>query len=78
MPCHPARFMQQSHGGIEIELPKLQAGVMVAIDDLMLKFGDACEHSSLTRPQRSRLIRWMKDTDAELDKIADFIGLKGK
>lgn len=72
------RVMLPEYGGIEIELPKLQAGVMVAIDDLMLKFGDACEHSSLTRPQRSRLIRWMKDTDAELDKIADFIGLKGK
>ena len=72
------RDMLPEFGGIEIDLPKLQAGVMVAIDDLMLKFSDACESTSMTRPQRSRLIRWLKDTDAQLDKIGHLIGLKGE
>lgn len=71
------RLMLPEFGGVEIELPKLQAGVLVAMDDLMLKFSDAAENTSLSRPQRSRLIRWMKDTDAQLDKIGHVIGLKG-
>ncbi len=73
------RTMLPDFGGSEIELPKLQTGVMVAIDDAMLRFADAAaDGSPLTRAQRSRLIRWMKDTDTQLDKIADKIGLGGK
>ncbi len=72
------RAMLPDFGGSEIELPKLQSGVMVAIDDKMLRFADAAADSSpLSRPQRSRLIRWMKDTDTQLDKVADRIGLGG-
>jgi hypothetical protein len=72
------RKMLPEFDGVEIELPKLQTGVLVAMDDLMLTFSDACESPSLSRPQRSRLIRWMKDTDIQLDKISYMIGLKGK
>ena len=77
-PPSMGREMLPDFGGIEIDLPKLQTGVLVAMDDLMLTFSDACESPSLSRPQRSRLIRWMKDTDNQLDKISHMIGLKGK
>lgn len=75
-PPSRGRAMLPDFGGSEIDLPKLQAGVMVAIDDRMMRFSDAAaDGSPLTRAQRSRLIRWMKDTDAQLDKVADKIGL---
>lgn len=77
-PPSQGRKMLPDIGGIEIELPKIQTGVLVAMDDLMLTFSDACESPSLSRPHRSRLIRWMKDTDIQLDKISHLIGLKGK
>lgn len=75
-PPSRGRAMLPDYGGEEIDLPKLQAGVMVAIDDRMMRFADAAaDGSPLSRAQRSRLIRWMKDTDAQLDKVADKIGL---
>lgn len=77
-PPSQGREMLPAFGGIEIELPRLQTGVLVAMDDLMLTFSNACESAFLSRPQRSRLIRWMKDTDIQLDKISHLIGLKGK
>ncbi|WP_144158057.1 cobalamin biosynthesis protein CobQ [Paraburkholderia sp. BCC1885] len=72
---NPGQAMLRDSGGIEIALPKLQAGVLVAIDDLMLTFSDAREDARLTTPQRSRLYRWVKAVDAELDKAAEFLGL---
>ncbi|MBN3808156.1 cobalamin biosynthesis protein CobQ [Paraburkholderia sp. Ac-20347] len=62
-------------GGIEIALPRLQAGVLVAIDDLMLSFSDARTDARLTTPQRSRLHRWMQALDDELDEAAQLLGL---
>ncbi|MDB5832257.1 MAG: cobalamin biosynthesis protein CobQ [Caballeronia sp.] len=74
---NPGKAMLQEFGGIEIALPKLQEGVLVAIDDLMLTFSDAREDTRLTTPQRSRLHRWMRAVDAELDEIAEYLGLTG-
>lgn len=73
----PGKAMLLEFGGIEIALPKLQAGVLVAIDDLMLTFSDAREDTRLTTPQRSRLHRWMQAVDAELDEVAEYLGLAG-
>lgn len=64
-PPSPGRTMLPDYGGIEIMLPKLQAGVLVAIDEL------------LTTPQRSRLHRWMQAVDAQLDQAAEYLGLTG-
>ncbi len=72
-----AQAMLSEYGGIEIALPKLQAGVLVAIDELMLTFSDAREDTRLTTPQRSRLHRWMQAVDAELNDVADYLGLTG-
>ncbi|MET3448797.1 cobalamin biosynthesis protein CobQ [Ralstonia sp. 1138] len=75
-PPSAGHTMLRQYGGVEIALPKLQAGVLVAIDDLMLTFSDACEDKRLTTPQRSRLFRWMRAVDAELDGVAPLLGLK--
>ena len=75
-PPSQGRKMLPDFGGIEIEMPKLQAGVMVAMDDLMLRFSAAAEDARLSRPQRSRLVKWMKETDAQLNKVANLIGLE--
>jgi hypothetical protein len=69
--------MLSGYGGIEIAFPKLQAGVLVAIDELLLTFSDAREDTRLTTPQRSRLHRWMQAVDAALDEAADYLGLAG-
>ncbi|MEX3841146.1 cobalamin biosynthesis protein CobQ [Paraburkholderia sp. BR10882] len=74
----PGRAMLSEAGGIEITLPKLQAGVLVAIDDLMLTFSQAREDRRLTTPQRSRLHRWMQALDGELDEAAQWLGLTEK
>lgn len=69
------REILRSHSGIEIEFPKVQTGVLVAIDDFMLPFHRAVSDERLSRVQRSRLYRWMKTSDIELDKIAQFINV---
>ncbi|MBB2984574.1 MAG: cobalamin biosynthesis protein CobQ [Paraburkholderia tropica] len=73
----PGRAMLSGHGGVEIVLPRLQAGVLVAIDELMLTFSAAREDTRLTTPQRSRLHRWMQALDVQLDAAADYLGLTG-
>ena len=40
-PPSPGQTMLTEYAGIEIALPRLQAGVLVAIDDLMLTFSNA-------------------------------------
>ena len=72
----PGRTMLAESGGIEIALPKLQAGVLVAIDELLLTFSAAREDTRLTTPQRSRLHRWMQAVDAEFDQAAEYLGLE--
>ncbi|MFX1716147.1 cobalamin biosynthesis protein CobQ [Paraburkholderia sp. A1RO-5L] len=74
--ANPGRAMLQESGGVEITLPNLQAGVLVAIDDLMLTFSDAREDTRLTTPQRSRLHRWMQALDTQLDDAAKYLGLE--
>ncbi|MEK6291024.1 MAG: hypothetical protein V4793_06480 [Paraburkholderia tropica] len=69
--------MLPQFGGVEIALPKLQAGVLVAIDELLLTFSAAREDSRLTTPQRSRLYRWMQAVDAELNQVSSMVGLDG-
>lgn len=69
--------MLPDYGGIEIGLPKLQAGVLVAIDELLLTFSDARNDTRLTTPQRSRLHRWMQAVDVQLDQAAEYLGLIG-
>lgn len=71
------RTMLLAYGGIEVALPKLQAGVLVAIDELLLTFSAAREDSRLTTPQRSRLYRWMQAVDTELDRVSSVLGLDG-
>lgn len=71
------RTMLPEYGGIEIALPKLQAGVLVAIDELLLTFSNARSDTRLTTPQRSRLYRWMQTVDAQLDLAAEYLGLTG-
>lgn len=78
---HPAssgKAALAKHKGKEIELPRLQAGVLVAVDDLMVRFSDAVEHKELSRAHRSRLFRWINDVDDQLDKIAEYVGLKAE
>lgn len=70
------RALLTRFGGKEIDLPALQVGVLVAVDDLMVPFCAAVEHPGLSRPQRSRLLRWTRDTDDQLDRISSFIGLQ--
>lgn len=70
--------MLPEYGGIEIVFPKLQAGVLVAIDERLLTFSEAREDTRLTTPQRSRLHRWMLAVDAELDEAAAYLGLAGR
>ncbi|WP_213297210.1 cobalamin biosynthesis protein CobQ [Paraburkholderia sacchari] len=72
---NPGQAMLREFGGVEIALPKLQAGVLVAIDDLLLTFTDAREDTRLTTPQRSRLHRWMQALDAQLDEVTVYLGL---
>lgn len=72
---NPGQAMMREYGGVEITLPKLQAGVLVAIDDLMLTFSSAREDKRLTTPQRSRLYRWMQALDAQLDEVTEYLGL---
>jgi hypothetical protein len=72
---NPGQALLKESGGVEITLPKLQAGVLVAIDDLMLTFSDAREDTRLTTPQRSRLHRWMQALDAQLDEVTEYLGL---
>jgi hypothetical protein len=72
---NPGQALLNESGGVEITLPKLQAGVLVAIDDLMLTFSDAREDTRLTTPQRSRLHRWMQALDAQLDEVREYLGL---
>jgi hypothetical protein len=69
--------MLPDYGGVGIAFPRLQAGVLVAIDELLLTFSDAREDTRLTTPQRSRLHRWMQAVDAELDEVAEYLGLAG-
>lgn len=69
--------MLPDYDGIEISLPRLQAGVLVAIDELLLTFSDARTDARLTTPQRSRLHRWMQAVDAQLDVAAAYLGLIG-
>ncbi|PVY30284.1 hypothetical protein C7413_113173 [Paraburkholderia silvatlantica] len=69
------RTMLPQFGGVEIALPQLQAGVLVALDELMLTFSAAREDSRLTTPQRSRLHRWMRALDDQLDRAATSLGL---
>lgn len=76
-PPSPGRTMLPDYGGIEIMLPKLQAGVLVAIDELLLTFSDARVDTRLTTPQRSRLHRWMQAVDAQLDQASEYPGLAG-
>lgn len=76
-PPSPGYTLLPEYGGIEIALPKLQAGVLVAIDEQLLTFSDAREDTRLTTPQRSRLHRWMQAVDAELDRAAHYLGLAG-
>lgn len=74
--ANPGQAMLRECGGVEITLPKLQAGVLVVVDDLMLTFSDAREDTRLTTPQRSRLHRWMQALDAQLVDVAEYLGLK--
>ncbi|EIF28990.1 CobQ/CobB/MinD/ParA nucleotide binding domain-containing protein [Burkholderia sp. Ch1-1] len=67
--------MLPDYEGIEIAFPRLQAGVLVAIDELLLTFSDARGDTRLTTPQRSRLHRWMQAVDAQLDEAAKYLGL---
>lgn len=69
--------MLPDYGGIEIAFPRLQAGVLVAIDELLLTFSDARKDTRLTTPQRSRLHRWMQAVDAELGEATGYLGLVG-
>jgi hypothetical protein len=70
--------MLAQYSGIEIALPKLQAGVLVALDELLLTFSAARQDARLTTPQRSRLYRWMQAVDAELDRVSPLLGLDGE
>lgn len=71
------RALLQEQGGIEIELPHLQAGVMVAVDEMMAPFtAAAAEGAPLRRAQRSRLIRWLQEADRQLDRAAPLLGLE--
>ncbi|HKU00271.1 MAG TPA: cobalamin biosynthesis protein CobQ [Paraburkholderia sp.] len=72
---NPGQMMLRTFGGIEITLPKLQAGVLVTIDDLMLTFSNAREDTRLSTPQRSRLHRWLQALDAQLDAVMEYLGL---
>lgn len=76
---HPAssgRNAMAEHGGIEIVLPKLQTGVLVAIDFENMQFrASVGENSRLSRVHRSRLVRWMDESDSQLNKIGHFLGL---
>lgn len=74
---NPGRARLLESSGVEITLPKLQAGVLVAIDDLMLTFSDARGDARLTTPQRSRLHRWMQAVDTQLDAAGRYLGLAG-
>lgn len=72
------RTLLQDCGGSEIELPQLQAGVMVAVDEMMAPFtAAAAEDAPLRRAQRSRLIRWLQEADRQLDRAAPLLGLDG-
>lgn len=76
-PPSPGHTMLPDYGGIEIALPRLQAGVLVAIDELLLTFSDARIDTRLTTPQRSRLHRWMQAVDVQMDQAAEYLGLAG-
>lgn len=68
-PESKGRTLLKQIGGIEIDLPKVSSGVMVAVDAAMLKFKDATTSEKLTRAQRSRLRKWQTETDKEIAKI---------
>ncbi|WP_228983030.1 cobalamin biosynthesis protein CobQ [Paraburkholderia gardini] len=67
--------MRPDYGGVEIAFPRLQAGLLVAIDELLLTVSDAREDTRLTTLQRSRLHRWMQAVDAEPDEVTGYLGL---
>ena len=67
--------MLEQQQGITLRMPRLEGRTCALIDAYNLKYSTAQEDKRLTIADRSRVHRWLKAMDSELDKAGVVLGI---
>jgi hypothetical protein len=75
VPVSKGKLLLEQHNGIALTMPKLEGRTCALIDAYNLKYSEAIEDKRLTIADRSRVHRWLRALDSELDKAGRVVGI---
>ena len=78
VPVSKGKVMLEQRQGIALRMPRLEGRTCALIDAYNLVYSVAADDKRLTIADRSRVHRWLKAMDRELDKAGEVLGIAEK
>lgn len=78
MPASKGKLLLEERQGITLRMPRLEGRTCALIDAYNLRYSAAREDPRLAIADRSRIHRWLKSMDSELDKAARLLGIEAE
>jgi hypothetical protein len=75
VPVSKGKVLLEQQQGLALRMPKLEGRTCALIDAYNLKYSTAKEDKRLTIADRSRVHRWLRAMDSELDKASEVLGI---